>query len=93
MQIVEDEHLDVPVLNGVGRLQLDAVVLERRGDGWTAYLVDERAQPFETTVKTFVDESDALDYVLLKLRQVARARRSQAALHAKRAAAADSDDF
>lgn len=80
MQIVRAEHLDTPVLYGVGPLHLDAVVLESDGATWTVYLVDERMQPFESTVRTFDSESAALEHVLRKLRQVEKARRSMAAL-------------
>lgn len=80
MRIVDAEGLDKPVLYGVGGLHNDAVVLEREGDAWKVYLVDERHAVIESTLRTFDDESDALERVLLKLRQVAKARRSLAAL-------------
>ncbi len=80
MQIVREEGLDTPVIDGVGRLHRDAVVLERNGDAWQVYLVDERHAVIQSTLRTYADESDALDRVLLKLRQVAKARRSEAAL-------------
>lgn len=78
MRAVRAEHLDTPVLYGTGRLHLDAVVLERDGATWKVYLTDERTQPFESTVRDFVSESEALEHVLRKLRQVAKARRSVA---------------
>ncbi len=78
--IVQDEGLDTPVIDGVGRLHDDAVVMERDGDGWKVYLVDERHAVIESTLRTYSNESDALERVLLKLRQVAKARRSRAAL-------------
>lgn len=80
MQIVRSEGLDTPVLYGAGRLHDDAVVLERDGDAWKVYLVDERDAVIPSTVRTFDSESEALERVLLKLRQVAKARRSRAAL-------------
>ena len=80
MRIVRVEGLDTPVLYGVGRLHNDAVVLDRDGDTWTVYLVDERDAVIESTLRTFDNESDAFERVLLKLRQVAKARRSRAAL-------------
>lgn len=80
MEIVRDEGLDTPVIDGVGRLHDDAVVLERDGDAWKVYLVDERHAVIESTLRTYTNESDALERVLLKLRQVAKARRSSAAL-------------
>jgi hypothetical protein len=80
MRIVRVEGLDTPVLYGVGRLHNDAVVLDRDGDTWTVYLVDERDAVIESTLRTFDSESAALERVLLKLRQVAKARRSRAAL-------------
>lgn len=80
MGIVREEGLDTPVLYGDGRLHDDAVVLEREGDAWKVYLVDERHAVIQSTLRTYESESDALDRVLLKLRQVAKARRSRAAL-------------
>jgi len=79
----EAEHLDAPVLYDGGRTHVDSVV-ERDDDRWTVYLTDERAQPYERTVRTFVSEEDALEYALLKLRQGDRARRAMSkhsALH------------
>lgn len=83
MQIVQAEQLDTPVLYGVGRLHLDAVVLEGDGATWSVYLVDERTQPFESTRRMFDSESAALEHVLRKLRQVEKARRSMAAMSAR----------
>ena len=80
MRIVGADGLDTPVLYGVGRLHDDAVVLDRDGDAYVVYLVDERHAVIESTLRTFDNESDALERVLLKLRQVAKARRSRAAL-------------
>ena len=80
MRIVRAEGLDTPVLHGVGRLHNDAVVLDRDGDAWKVYLVDERDAVIESTLRTFDNESDAFERVLLKLREVAKARRSRAAL-------------
>jgi hypothetical protein len=77
---VEAEGLDTPVLYGAGRLHDDAVVLERRDDEYAVFLVNERHAVIESTFRTFSDESSALEYVLLKLRQVERARRALAAL-------------
>ena len=79
MRIVRAEGLDTPVLHGVGRLHHDAVVLDRDGDRWTVHLVDERDAVIESSLRTFESESEAFERVLLKLRQVARARRSVAA--------------
>jgi len=89
MRIVRDEGLDRPVLSGVGRLVNDAVVLDRDGDTWTVYLVDERHAVIESTLRTFDSESAALERVLLKLRQVAKARRSRAALLTERTGTVD----
>ena len=80
MQIVREEGLDTPVLYGAGRLHDAAVVLERDGDRYTVFLVDERHNPIRSTIRTYGDEAEALERVLLKLRQVAKARRSMAAL-------------
>ncbi|MFP7761255.1 hypothetical protein [Marisediminicola sp. LYQ85] len=76
MRIVDAEHLPTPVVYGMGRLHLDAVVLERDGELWRVYLADERTQPFETTIRTFADEESALEHVLVKLRHVEKSRRS-----------------
>ncbi|WP_203136971.1 hypothetical protein [Microbacterium sp. JZ31] len=51
-------------------------MLDRDGDQWAVYLVNERASMIESTLRRFDGESDALEHVLKKLRQVARARRS-----------------
>ena len=80
MQVVRAEGLDTPALYGVGRRHDDAVVLERDHDTWTVYLVNERNGVIESTLRTFDSESDALEHVLLKLRQVAKARRTRDAL-------------
>ena len=71
MRIVHAESLDTPVLYGEGRLHDDAVVLERDGDAWRVYLVDEREAVIESTLRAFDNEPDALERVLLKLRQSA----------------------
>lgn len=86
MSIVRAEKLDTPVINGVGRLHLDAVVLQQDGSDWTVYLVDERDQVIAPTRRTFDDESDALEHALRKLRQVEKSRRSMTVLNARRAA-------
>lgn len=79
MRIVHAEALDTPFLYGVGRLHDGSVVLERDGDSWKVYLVDERDAVIASTLRTFNDESDAFEHVLLKLRQVAQARRPRGA--------------
>ena len=79
LRIARAEGLDTPVLHGVGRLHRDAVVLDRDGNRWTVYLVDERGAVIESTLRTFDSESEAVERVLLKLRQIAEARRSLAA--------------
>lgn len=79
MRIVRDERLDAPVLFGAGRLHDDAVVLEQTGGAWQVYLVDERHSAIASTVRVFESESEALEHVLRKLRQVAQARRAIAA--------------
>lgn len=79
MHIVQADHLDAPVLYGVRRHRPDAVVLERDGAAWKVYLTSERAWPVESTVRTYANESEALEHVLRKLRQVEKARRSLAA--------------
>lgn len=69
-RIIEAEALSNPALTTDERHRADAVVLEE-GDGqWTVYLNSERGWPIGSTVRTFDNESEALDRVLLKLRQV-----------------------
>ena len=79
-RVVRAEGLDVPVLYGVGPRHSDAVVLDRDGDTWTVYVIDERHAVIESTVRTFDSETEAFEGLLLKVRQVTRARRSVAAL-------------
>ena len=79
LRIARAEGLGTPVLQGVGRRHDDAVVLDRDGDEWTVYVVDERDAVIESTLRTFDSESEAVERVLLKLRQIAEARRSLAA--------------
>lgn len=64
----------------IGALFLDegptaehAVVLEPRQPGWAVYVTDERASVLKKTLRVFTDESDALEYMLHKLRQSTRA--------------------
>ncbi|MDJ1114602.1 hypothetical protein [Microbacterium dauci] len=80
LRTVAEERLDTPVLSGAGVLHDDAVVLERRGDHFVVFLVNERHAVIESTLQTFDAEDAALAHVLRKLRQVARARRSLEAL-------------
>lgn len=68
-RIIRDEHLSTPVLYGHGPLVMDAVVLERDGDRLRAFISDERGHVMGRTEAFFDDESAALDYVLVKLRQ------------------------
>ena len=86
LTIVREEGLEVPVLYGQGRLRNDAVVLERDGDQWQVYIANERGGRIDSTFRTFDNESDALDYVLLKLRQGEAARRAMERMRARRAA-------
>lgn len=92
MAIVAAEDLDMPVIEGAGRLHLDAVVMQREGSSWKVFLVDERHQPIAPTVRSFDDESDALEHVLRKLRQVQKSRRSMAALNARDAVAPENGE-
>jgi len=69
MRIVRDEDLATPVLYGSGPLVMDAVVLERNDGRWRAFISDERGSVMGRTEAFFNSESDALDYVLEKLRQ------------------------
>jgi hypothetical protein len=78
LRIVEAERLDSPVLHDAGRHHAHAVVLRHEDGAWHVALTDERAQPYERTARTFADEGEALEYVLVKLRQTERARRAVA---------------
>ncbi|MGP6170986.1 hypothetical protein ACTU6U_00765 [Microbacterium sp. A196] len=80
MHVVRTEHLDTPVLYGVGDLYMDAVVLERGGGVWRTHLTDDQSAIITHTMRTFNDETAALWAVLRKLRQIAEARRTGAAL-------------
>lgn len=84
MQHVADERLDTPILDGVGSLHEDAVVMTHDAGVWTVYLVDERDAIVRSTLKTFDSKSDALEHVLTKLRQVAAARAALARMRARR---------
>lgn len=89
MGIVHAEGLEAPVLEGNGHLHEDAVVVERDGSTWRVYLVDERTAMIKSTLRAFESESDALEHVLLKLRQVAKARQALAGLSRRKEAASD----
>lgn len=75
-RIIRAEALEAPILCGARRAGADSVVLERDGDTWTVYLSDERGAAYETTVRAFDSESDALEHVLVKLRQGEVARQA-----------------
>lgn len=69
MKIVHAEKLDAPILYNTGAPVADAVVLEHDANEFKVYITDERAGMFDSTLKVFDNESDALEYVLVKLRQ------------------------
>jgi len=69
MKIVHAEKLDAPILYGEGSPVPDAVVLKQNDKGLQVYVSDERAAAIGSTLKTFDNESEALEHVLLKLRQ------------------------
>lgn len=73
-RIVEAEGLDQPVLYGEGDRRNDSVMLERDADGWRVFLSNERGGMVQSTLEVFDSESDALDDVLFKLRQLLRAK-------------------
>jgi len=79
MRIVRDEDLEAPVICGVGQPRSEGVVLERDGTGWKVFVSDERGGVLGTTLRTFDDESEALEYVLEKLRQGTRYHRGVSA--------------
>ena len=78
MRIVHQERLETPILYGVGRVFDESVVLTRDGAAWEAYVANERAGAIGETLQIFDNESDALEYVLLKLRQMTKYHRSLA---------------
>lgn len=84
--VVHAEQLDTPVLYGVGHRHNDAVVLEREGAEWKVFIADERGGMWESTLRTFDSEADAIEHVLLKLRGLKKSRRAMDALRARRAA-------
>ncbi|GED96135.1 hypothetical protein [Gordonia crocea] len=75
-EVIAAEGLDTPVIDGVGQLREDSVVVDSSAQTWRVYLVDERAQVIDSTVREFDHESAALDYALVKLREVDGARRA-----------------
>lgn len=80
LRIVHEEGLDAPALDGVRPARADAVVLETHENTWRVFLVDERSNIHDSMLSEFDHESEALEHVLLKLRQVQRARRAMAAV-------------
>lgn len=91
MRAVQVEGLDTPVLYGHGAFHDNAVVIEGAGTGFRVYLVNERAGIIESTLRIFDNEPEALDHVLLKLRQVAKSRRTMALLRERRQGNRQSD--
>ncbi|GAB3277993.1 hypothetical protein GCM10027426_15870 [Microbacterium lacusdiani] len=73
-KIIADEGLVDALFLDEESIDEDAVVFEPRGSEWAVYLTIERATVVPATFRTFTDESEALEYMLLKLRQSARAR-------------------
>lgn len=55
-------------------LREDSVVLERRESDWAVYLTIDRGMIVDTTFRTFTTEEQALNYMLVKLRQTAQTR-------------------
>ncbi|HIZ37144.1 MAG TPA: hypothetical protein H9815_15325, partial [Candidatus Ruania gallistercoris] len=58
----------------------DVVVLERLESDWAVYLTIDRAMIVKTTFRRFATEPEALEYMLVKLRQSAHARHRLAEL-------------
>lgn len=73
--VIDDEGLVDACFLDEGSLREDSVVLERRESDWAVYLSGERAGTVQTTFRTFAAEEEALDHMLVKLRQHARVRR------------------
>ena len=78
--IIEDEGLIDAVFLDETSIKEDVVVLERLESDWAVYLTIDRAMIVKTTFRTFATEPEALEYMLVKLRQSARARRLLAEL-------------
>lgn len=83
-QIAADEGLGPVAFLDEERVRADAVVLEPTAEGWSVYITTERAGAVASTVREFGSEADALDHVLVKLRQGARARQSMSDLRSRR---------
>lgn len=73
--IIDDEGLIDAVFLDERSLREDSVVLERRESDWAVYLTSDRAGTVQTTFRTFATEEEALDHMLVKLRQSAHVRR------------------
>ncbi|MCW4457018.1 hypothetical protein [Microbacterium sp. MPKO10] len=72
--IVEEGFIDAVFLDEQP-IREDSVVLERRESDWTVYLTIDRGMIVDTTFRTFTTEEQALNYMLVKLRQTAQTRR------------------
>lgn len=72
---IKEECLIDAVFLDEQSIKEDAVVLERRERDWAVYLTIDRAMVVQTTFRTFETEEEALDHMLVKLRQTAHTRR------------------
>jgi len=86
MRIVREEDLETPILYGAGGYRAEAVALERDDAEWKVFVANERGGVMGSTLKTFDNESDALEHVLDKVRQGTKYHR---AMDARRHAAGD----
>lgn len=86
LQIIKTEQLDTPILYSDKGYSSDSVTLERNGEMWRAFITSERAWPIDKTIRTFDNEPEALEYVLLKLRQSKKLNDSLALIDKQRKA-------
>ena len=61
LQIIKTEQLDTPILYSDKGYSSDCVILERSGETWKVFITSERAWPIDKTIRTFDNESDALE--------------------------------
>lgn len=71
--IAEEGFIDAVFLDEQS-LREDSVVLKRRESDWAAYLTIDRGLIVDTTFRAFTTEEQALDDMLVKLRQLAQTR-------------------
>lgn len=83
MRIIELEGLMTPSLYGEGSRK-DTVVLERDNQEWLVYVTDQYESTVAKTQRAFTTESEALEYVVMKLREKQKANWSLRELFKKK---------